>query len=142
MSYYKKTYVMFVFGWTDAYQAYDYAFDCRTGKIAEDHGEIDGAEEDLRYVVDIEALTRTSVVEWDQQGDDMFGDDLEEIGRILARQAGFDTKQLLRPRPKEGQAVFVWDHRGGLDPATDMGPEEGWSEMEFLGTLDSLTITK
>jgi len=142
MAHFYKGYMMFAFEWTKQYQAYEYAFNCKTGQIVEDHGELDGDEADFRYVVALTALNRVSEIEWDGLGSDVFADDLEEIGKVLSAQAGFNAKDIFRSVPDNGEAIFVWDYRCGVSESTPDGPGEGWSESEYLGELDQLIIRR
>lgn len=138
---YDRTYIMFAFEWTKEYQAYEYAFNCRTGQIADDHGFLEGNEEDFRFVIAINSLTRLSELEWDGAGNDIFTPDLKAIGEVLATQAGFDKGMFSLRKPVDnGEAVFVYEYRGGFDPSTPNGPAEGWTETEYIGELNSLVI--
>lgn len=138
-----SSYVMFSFEWSKDYQAYEYAFNCQTGQIAEDHGELDGAEEDFRYVIALNGLTRLSYMEWDALGNDIFEEeDLVQIGKFLAKQAGFDVRHLMRRPPNEGEAIFVWEWHGGVTESSANGPGEGWSETYYLGELSELKLIK
>lgn len=137
-----KIYIMFSFEWTNSYEAYEYVFNCRTGQIADDHGELDGDESDFRYVIAVGGLTRMSDMEWDAMGNDIFEDDLKDIGKVLAKHAGFNIKHLLRKQPENGEAIFVWEWTGGVTESTPDGPGEGWSETEYLGELSELKITR
>jgi len=137
-----KTYIMFSFEWTDKYQSYEYAFNCRTGQMTEDHGELDGDESDFRFVIAVNGLTRMSDIEWDAVNNDLFNDDLVEMGKVLAKQAGFDIHHLMRRQPENGEAIFVWEWQGGMTESSANGPAEGWSETYYLGELSELKINK
>lgn len=137
-----KTYIMFSFEWTTMYQAYEYAFNCQTGQMAEDHGELDGNPADFRFVIAVNGITRLSDIEWDAMGTDLFTDDLPEMGKALAKHAGFDATQILRKPPDNGEAIFVWSWYGGVTESSANGPGEGWTETYYIGELGELNITK
>jgi hypothetical protein len=138
-----RTYIMFMFEWSKDYQAYEYCFNCQTGQLEDDHGLLDGDEKDFRYVIALNGLTRLSDIEWDAMGNDIFTpDDLKAIGKVLATQAGFNIKNILRKPPAEGEAVFVWEWYGGMTESSANGPAEGWTETAYLGELSELKITK
>ena len=137
-----REYIMFSFEWSNKYQAYEYAFNCTTGQIATDHGYLDGNEEDFRFVIGINGLTRMSDMEWDAIGNDIFEDDLDEIGKVLASHAAFNINNLLRKQPENGEAIFIYEWSGGMTESNSNGPAEGWTETSYIGELGQVSIHK
>ena len=126
-----KDVLLYSFWWNKEHSdGYDLVICRDTGRIEEDHGDMDS--ENIVYVT-VTALTTLSQLELEDAGIKyLFGPFYEEIGATFC--AGDD---LIFSAKEEGESIFAFDFSGGVTESTPDGPGEGWSEIDYLGPLES-----